>query len=206
MKNTNAQGLIRSYTVKTKLVLDLWLQSLLHSTHATFLCWPAIFIPSGFPLTFSPRGNDIATGRIPRGLGAGSECTGSCRECVSGFRVGQKGSGMNRTKAHKNVSARLVHCRCHSQERERGGLHGGPQGRLPCLFRARSLDCVFGTLPRALLEACELWGTAKIIRFPTRRPCPESPASLMGWQPRAKHLVSQFSPLENGVPFCHRRF
>lgn len=125
MKNTSHPG---SYPQlhgreKTKLVPEPRPQALFHSTHGTFLCWPVIFIPSGFPPTFSPRGNDIATGRIPRGLGAGSEGSGSCRECVSGFWVGQKGIGTSRMKAHKNVSMRLVHRQCQSQERKRSSAH-----------------------------------------------------------------------------------
>lgn len=152
MKNTNAQGLSRSYAAETELVPELWLQAPPRSSHATFLCRPVIFTPSGFPLTFSLRGNDTAAGRIPRGLGAGSQPPGSCRECVSGFQVGQRGHRTSRMKARKNVSARLVRRQGRRQERERGGLCGGgpaegPRGRLPGLCRARSLGHLFGTLP-----------------------------------------------------------
>lgn len=124
MKDTNAQGLSHSDAAKTKPSRALASGSPC-STHATFLCGPEIFIPSGFPPTFSPRGNDTAAGRIPRGLGAGSQRPGSCRECVSGFRVGQKGSRTSGMQARKNVSARLVGRQGHQQEKEGGGLRVG---------------------------------------------------------------------------------
>lgn len=154
--------------------------------------------------TFSPRGNDTAAGRIPRGLGAGSQRPGSCRECVSGFRVGQKGSGTSGMQARKNVSARLVGRQGHRQEREGGRLHvggwaSGPQGR-PWFSRVRSLGHLFGTLPRALLGASELWGTGKILGLLTRRLCPEHDPGLI-------MLCLGFLLCKMGLHFiCHGMF
>lgn len=92
MKSPNTQGPIHAH-IGSKDEASLGLRLSFSLLTGIFLCWPEIFIPSGFPLTFSPRGNDIATERIPRGLGAGSKVPSSCRERVSGCGVGQKGSG-----------------------------------------------------------------------------------------------------------------
>ena len=100
MKSPSAQGPIHAHT-GSKDEAGLGLRLSFSPLTGTFLCWPEIFIPSGFPLTFSPRGNDIATGRIPRGLGAGSEVPSSCRERVIGFGVGQKGSGQQNEGTQK---------------------------------------------------------------------------------------------------------
>ena len=175
MKSPDAQGPICAHT-GNKDEASLGLRLSFSLLTGTFLCWPEIFIPSGFPLTFSPRGNDIATERIPRGLRAGSKVLSSCRERVSGFRVGQKGSGQQDEGMQKYLRApgplpasvtrgKEVVC-------ESGVGIQEQQSSLSGLSGARALGSMFRTLLWAALEACDLcdlWGTGNIIELLTSK-------------------------------------
>ena len=172
MKSPSAQGPIHAHT-GSKDEAGLGLRLSFSPLTGTFLCWPEIFIPSGFPLTFSPRGNDIATGRIPRGLGADSEVPSSCRERVIGFGVGQKGSGQQNEGTQKYPRApgpppasvtRGKEVVCESGV----GILEQPSS-LSGLSGARALGSMFRTLLRAALEACDLWDTGNIIELVTRK-------------------------------------